>query len=164
MSVTVLIDARAPMAAATVYSVTVLERILRQVHELDVYSRVARDVTPGTTFASYLARKTVTVILPAGVAPESLLRPEFHERFPLHITWVHDPTPSAVREAVEQVGTEVVVLEGDGLYDERIIEALLSSESPLRITDEHTADAPLALRCALADQAFDAAPDGMERS
>ncbi len=164
MSVTVLIDARAPMAAATVYSVTLLERILRQVHELDVYSPVARDVKPGTTLASYLARKTVTVILPAGVAPETLLRPEFHQRFALHITWLHDPTPSAVREAVETLGTEVVVLEGDGLYDERIIEALLTGEAPLRITDEHTADAPLALRCVLADLAFDAAHDVMERS
>jgi phosphatidylglycerophosphate synthase len=163
MSVTVLIDARAPLAGVKVYSVTLLERILRQLHELDLYSRVARDVKPGTTLASYLERKTAIVLLPADVTLGSLLRPEFHERFPLHLTWLHDPTPSAVDETVETLGTEVVVLEADGLYDERIIEALLTSESPLRITDENTADAPLALRCRLTDLALEVWGDVIER-
>lgn len=164
MSMTILIDARTPMAAAKVYSVTLLERILRQLHELDLYSRVARDVKPGTTLASYLEQKTATVILPAGVAPESMLRPEFRERFAMHITWLNDPPPSDVHEAVEKLGSEIVVLEGDCLYDERIMEALLTSESPLLITDENTADAPLALRCALTDLELDVGHNLVERS
>ena len=88
---------------------------------------------------------------------------EFAQRYPMHITWLHDPTPADLLEAVAQQGTDVLMLEGDGLYDERIVQALLNSASTLRITDEQTADPPVAVRCMLDDLEQDSAKDLLDR-
>jgi phosphatidylglycerophosphate synthase len=124
MRVTVLIDARSPMAFAKVFSIALVERILRQLHEL--------------------GQKTAIVMLPVHTTPASFLRREFYQRYPMTITWLHDPeTTDVIREITAEVKW-VVLLEGDGLYDERIVKALCQSPAALWISDAQAINPPLA--------------------
>jgi phosphatidylglycerophosphate synthase len=125
MCIMVLIDACSPLAFARVFSITLVERILRQLHEL--------------------GQKTAIVILPAKTTPVSFLRREFPHRYPMTITWLYNPSTAEVRQEVTKEAKRVVLLEGDGLYDERIVKTLCQSESALLITDEQAADPPLAV-------------------
>ena len=124
MRVTVLIDARSPMAFAKVFSIALVERMLRQLHEL--------------------GQKTAIVMLPAHITPASFLRREFHQRYPMTITWMNNPeTAEVIREITEEVKW-VVLLEGDGLYDERIVKTLCQSPAALCIINAQAVNPPLA--------------------
>jgi phosphatidylglycerophosphate synthase len=124
MRVTVLIDARSPMAFAKVFSIALVERILRQLHEL--------------------GQKTAIVILPAHTPPASFLRHEFYQRYPMTITWLNDPETADVIREITAEAKWVVLLEGDGLYDERIVKALCQSTAALCISNAQAVHPPLA--------------------
>ena len=124
MRVTVLIDARSPMAFAKVFSIALVERILRQLHEL--------------------RQKTAIVILPAHTTPASFLRREFYQRYPMTITWLHDPETADVLREITAEAKWVVLLEGDGLYDERIVKVLCQSTAAICISNAQAVNPPLA--------------------
>ena len=124
MRVTVLIDARAPMAFAKVFSIALVERILRQLHEL--------------------GQQTAIVILPAHTTPASFLRREFSQRYPMTITWLNDPETAEVIREITAAAKWVVLFEGDGLYDERIVKVLCQSTAALCISNAQAVNPPLA--------------------
>jgi phosphatidylglycerophosphate synthase len=121
------IDARSPSARDTIYSIPVVERLLRQLHTLGI-------------------RRDVTVILPPDITLERIVRADFRPRFTLELTTAHTAAPCADLLQQEQDAEHAwLLLEGHGIYDERILRTLLQSASSLVITNRTEGTAPLAV-------------------
>lgn len=130
------IDARSPHTFERIYSITLLERILRQLFELGV-------------------RHNVTVLLRPDVDCHEVLRKDFWPRYTLAFDSMHTAAPFADLVTTAADATEpLILLEGDGIYDERILAALLTSSTSLYIYDEHQPRAPLAIVIHPTDQHY----------
>lgn len=128
------IDARSPYAFETIYSISVVERILRQLFTLGI-------------------RQDISVILPLGEALDRILRPDFWPRFSLDATIVHSEAPFATLLRREQDASHAwLLLEGHGIYDERILRQLVTSPCSLAITSNVDTTAPLAVVIQAADR------------
>ena len=120
------IDARSPYAFEKIYSITSIERILRQLHELGV-------------------RDGVTVMLLPEQDLQSALRRDFPPRYPLQFDMVEtDDAFAALVLAAQAQQQSLMLLEGDGIYDERILTTLMRASDSLVIGDASDAASPLA--------------------
>lgn len=128
----IIIDARSPQAFEKIFSLTLVERILRQLSVLEI--------------------KNATVILPLGRRPEDLMNKEFQRKFDLKPDWFFSSeTLSIILRKVTLPADSVIILEGDGIYDDRIFRHLLNSESSLWIIDEKNTNAPTAIKLSSSD-------------
>lgn len=115
----VLIDARSPACSLKLFDLTLLERILRQ---LDVLGLAQTEVLLDT------ARKL-----------EDFLKPEFRKHFKLDV--FSAKSARTLDEAIETVfssGSSLIILEGDAVYDDRVLEALIDSKESINITSAET--------------------------
>ncbi len=137
------IDARSPYACENIYSIPAVERILRQLFTLGI-------------------RQDVTVILPPDVALDRIVRPDFLPRFTLDVTTVHTEAPLADLLQQDQDADHAwLLLEGHGIYDERILRTLTESPSSLVITARTESTPPLAVVLQASDRyhiQYDALP------
>ena len=120
------IDGRSPFAFETIYGVTLTERILRQLYEFGV-------------------RKDVTVILKPSTQLERFIREDFRPRYQIEVHTVYSEAPLLeVVDRENSAGGSLMLLEGDGIYDERIFKRLLTSTSSLYIHAGNDEEAPIA--------------------
>lgn len=119
-----IIDARNPGAYLSLFSVSMLERLLRQLHE------------SGVTEAHILARTH------ASVAPS--FRSEFALRYPMRLSY-SDTNVSLLEYAAETNHSDVLLFEAHVLHDLRIVRRLINSDEPLLIADD-TQGGPCAAR------------------
>jgi phosphatidylglycerophosphate synthase len=121
------VDARSAYAFEKIYSVTLLERILRQLFELGVRNHVSVTVAPDTSL-------------------DRFMRSDFWSRFPLEFELVDSEVPlSRIVNSERYANRSVIILEGDGIYDERVLRKLLSSTHSLYINDGNNNEAPVAV-------------------
>ncbi len=122
----VIVDARSRTASRKLFSITLVERIVRQLDILRV--------------------SEVTVITDPDEHPQTLIRPDFLQHFKVQLNWI---SMSALHDGgcgeIFSPNVDVIVLDGDGIYDDRILETLLQSTKPLRIAFQSETD-PLAIR------------------
>lgn len=128
-----LIDARSPFSFQKLFSISLIERILRQIHEIGIPSKIGILIEPN--------RKL-----------ESALRSEFARRFPVKYTCIGSDEPLELH--VERFADEapLILLEGDGIYDERILKTLMTHTGSLSVVNQGDSDAPLALRIEKSDR------------
>jgi phosphatidylglycerophosphate synthase len=121
------IDARSPYAFEEIYSITLVERLLRQLFELGV-------------------RKHVTVVLPPHVSLNRMLRQDFWPRFPLEYATVYSETPLfTLAHTAKDAEHSLMLLEGDGVYDERVLKTLLTRPHSLAIHGKDREETPIAV-------------------
>lgn len=127
----IFIDARSPLAIEKIFNLSLVERILRQLNVLN--------------------SKTATVILPPDIKPEVFMHREL-SRFDLKPQWlVTDEPLSIILSKKNDPPDSVIILEGDGIYDDRILQQLLNSNSSLQIIDSQNPDAPVAVKLNASD-------------
>ncbi len=127
------IDARAPHAFEKIYSITLIERILRQLFELGIRQDVTVILRPNADVAEAAELK-------------NHLRKDFWARYPLAFDTLHAQSPFVeLVNATPHSDQPVMLLEADGIYDERILTTLLSSKTSLYIHDSRHPNAPLAV-------------------
>ena len=130
------IDARSPYAFEKIYSITLIERLLRQLFELGV-------------------RKQVTVVLPPQVSLDCLLRHDFLSRFPLEYATVYSEAPLfTLVHTAKDAEHSLMLLEGDGIYDERVLKTLLTSPHSLAIHGRNHEETPIAVVVQASDRTF----------
>ena len=121
------IDARSPYAFEKVYSIALIERLLRQLFELGI-------------------RKHVTVILTPNTQLDRCLRQDFWPRFLLEFDTMFSEAPLLqLVNSEEATDQPALLLEGDGIYDDRVLKQLLTSRNSLRIHGRNKAETPLAV-------------------
>lgn len=130
------IDARSPYAFEKIYSITLIERLLRQLFELGV-------------------RTHVTVVLPPHVSLDRLLRRDFPPRFPLAYATVYAEAPLfTLVPTAKDSEQSLMLLEGDGIYDERVLTTLLTSPHSLAIHGRNHEETPIAMVIHASDRKF----------
>ncbi len=122
---TILIDARSKYASERLFNLSLTERILRQLHVLEA--------------------RNVCVIISEGMRPDNFVKTGFEKRFPLALRWIctNEPLARIAGETADK--SDYLILEGDGIYDDRILKELLESKSSLWVRNEKNPEAPLAL-------------------
>jgi phosphatidylglycerophosphate synthase len=121
------IDARSSYAFERIYSMTLVERLLRQLFELGV-------------------RTSVTVIMKPNMSLDSFIRRDFWSRFPLEFDSILSESPlSEIVKSESKSHESFILLEGDGIYDERILRKLLSSTHSLAINSGDSEEIPIAV-------------------
>ena len=121
------IDARAPYAGQKLYSITLVERLLRQLFELGI-------------------RQHVTVVLRPEMQLAPWMRTDFWPRYPIAFDTVQTEAPLLDLLRTPAVSSApIILLEGDGIYDERILTTLLTSRTSTWIDNPHQSRAPLAV-------------------
>ena len=106
---------------------TLLERILRQLFELGI-----------TT--------DVTVILQPNMPPDGFVRKDFRPRYQIQYDEIHSEAPLLRLVGGEkETDQSLILLEGDGIYDERILRRLLMSTSSLYIHAGDDKEVPIAV-------------------
>lgn len=123
----VIIDARSRISFEKIYSIPLFERILRQFNELK-------------------ADVEAVIIIAMEQKPENLLSKSFLKRYKIkhRIVQSGDPLQAIIRSEAKNE-KELILLEGGGIYDERIVSTLISSGKAIWITDGEC-DVPLAAR------------------
>ena len=120
------IDARSPYAFEKIYSITIIERLLRQLHELGI-------------------RDHVTVMLESSQALEQMMRDDFWSRYPLKFETVDaDAAFANLISAAQAHQQSVLFLDSDGIYDDRILTALFRASHSLLIGDASDSAMPIA--------------------
>lgn len=120
------VDAGSPYAFEKIYSITLIERILRQLFELGV-------------------RKNVSVNVKPDMSLDRVIRRDFWSRFPLEFELIDSEVPlSEILNSEKYANESLIILEGDGIYDERILKELLSSTQSLYITNNNIKEVPIA--------------------
>jgi phosphatidylglycerophosphate synthase len=120
------IDARSPYAFEKIYSITLIERLLRQLFVLGV-------------------KKHVTVVLPLHLSLARMLRDDFLPRFSLEYSTVNsEEALYALVQAEKDAEQSLMLLDGDGIYDERVLRALLTNSHSLVIRGGNLEETPLA--------------------
>lgn len=128
------IDARAPYAGEKLYSITLVERMLRQLFEL------------GT-------RQHVTLVLCPEMHLASWIRPDFWPRYTIAFETLHTEAPFIDLVQAAPVSSEpILLLEGDGIYDERILAMLLASSTSVCMDNPQQSRPPLAVVLQLHDR------------
>ncbi len=123
----VIIDARSRMSFEKVYSIPLFERILRQLNELK-------------------ADVEAIILLPPDCNPDHALTGGFSKRYKIRKKFITTVDPLQKVISAESAGDgDMILLEGDGIYDERIISALISSPKSILICDG-SSPLPLAAR------------------
>lgn len=113
----VIIDARSPMSYERIYSIPLFERILRQFNELK-------------------AEAEAIIVIPSEKKSETLLNKRFLNRYKIKHRFV--PSEVSIQTVIRseaQNEKDLILLDGDGIYDERIISALISSEKAIWVKD-----------------------------
>lgn len=123
----VIIDARSPMSYEKIYSIPLFERILRQFNELK-------------------ADVAAVIIISPNQKPENLLSKGFLRRYKIKHRFLqsNESLKTIIRNEMQNE-KDLILLEGNGLYDERLISALISSKKAIWIKDGER-DVPLAAR------------------
>lgn len=121
----IVIDARREFAFEKIFSITLLERILRQLHELG-------------------RRDGVTVVVGDSTELKKYLRNDFKKRFSIKFDVVR--TREQLEHVLSGCKKGVVALEGDGIYDDRVLEKLLSETRPAWYVNDAVNREPLAIR------------------
>lgn len=121
------IDARSPYAFEKIYSITLIERLLRQLFELEI-------------------REHVTVRLDPNRSLQHVIRSDFWTRYPLKFETADSDTLfiESLRSAQESQQS-FMLLEGDGIYDERILKTLIQAPHSLSIGDDMLGAVPIAM-------------------
>ena len=123
----VIIDARSRLSFERIYNIPLFERILRQLNELK-------------------ADAEAVIIISPEQKSENLLSKGFLKRYNISHRFVQSGESfQTVIRTVAQHEKDLILLEGDGIYDERIISALLSSEKAIWVKDGGR-NVPLAAR------------------
>jgi phosphatidylglycerophosphate synthase len=136
MGMHIWIDARSLHAFEKIYSITLLERLLRQLFTLGV-------------------RQHVTVVLPPQLSLDRWLRHDFRPRFSLEYATVYSEAPlGTLVHADKDVEHSLMVLEGDGIYDERVLKTLLTSPHSLAIYGRNHEETPVAVVIHASDRKF----------
>lgn len=104
-----VIDARSEFSQTRIFSMTLVERILRQLDNLGVEKAIVA-IRPNSSFS---------------------LRKDFKPQFKIHVNVMQ--TTEDVDTIVRSERTGVVVLDGDGLYDDRILDKLVHANTSLAI-------------------------------
>jgi phosphatidylglycerophosphate synthase len=122
----ICIDARSPYAFERIYSIALIERILRQLFELGI-------------------RKHVTVILKPDMQLERFIRGDFWPRYHIEFDKVFSEAPLLrLVDSEKDTDQSLMLLEGDGIYDERVLKRLLMSTNSLCINAGNDEAAPIA--------------------
>ncbi len=125
----ILIDCR-NNAWRKLFDVPLAERILRQ---LDI-----------------LGQKEAHLITAEGFDVRSNLRYDFRKRYRII---VHNVRPNTPLTTVMEGKDGIVLLEGNGVYDDRVLSLLLKQEESIGVLDEESKDAPTALSISADDAA-----------
>ncbi len=121
------IDARSSYAFEKIYSITLIERILRQLFELGI-------------------NKHVTVIIKPNLQLDRFIRKDFWPRYPLEFYTVYSEEPlSTLMKFEKDTDQPLIPLEGDGIYDERVLKKLLTSTHSLYIHNRRDEEEPIAV-------------------
>ncbi|MBL7995946.1 CDP-alcohol phosphatidyltransferase family protein [bacterium] len=112
-----LIDIRNPASVLTLYDISLTERILRQ-----LWVRGVREAWVLTDSRSLT------------------LKTEFAYRFPMTVTTVN------INDSLPEKPTDWIVLEGHGIYDDRILDLLVMATEDIRIDDSLNTTAPIAVK------------------
>jgi phosphatidylglycerophosphate synthase len=130
------IDTRSPYAFEKIYSITLIERLLRQLFALGV-------------------RKHVTVVLPPHVSLDAWLRPDFRPRFALEYATVYsEASLLTLVQVAKDAEHSLMLLEGDGIYDERVLKTLLTHPHSLAIHGRNHEETPIAVVIQASDRQF----------
>ena len=123
----IYIDARPPYAFEKIFGMTLLERILRQLFELGI-------------------TRGVTVILEPNMPLDGFIRKDFWPRYQIQYDEIYMEAP-LLRLVDGENGTDqsLMLLEGDGIYDERVLRRLLLSTNSLYIHAGEDKDVPIAV-------------------
>jgi phosphatidylglycerophosphate synthase len=123
----IYIDARSPYAFEKIFGMTLLERILRQLFELGI-------------------TRNVTVILEPNMPLDGFMRKDFWPRYQIQFEQIHSEAPLLrLVETTNGTDQSLMILEGDGIYDERILRRLLMSTNSLYIHAGEDKDVPIAV-------------------
>lgn len=121
------IDARSPYAFEKIYSITLIERLLRQLCELGI-------------------RGHVTVMLESDQSLQHVIRSDFWTRYPLRFETADlEASFAETLMAAQNRQQSFMLLEGDGIYDERILKTLMQTSHSLLIGDGPHGTVPIAL-------------------
>ncbi len=124
-----IIDARNHQYRIKLYSVTLIERILRQLHESGV--------------------KKAKIISGEGENIRSVIRYGFDKRYIMDIAFTKSGrtlSDSLQCDLSEDIGKGVLFFEADGLYDDRVIKSLIDSPQNAQIISERDQNAPVAAK------------------
>jgi hypothetical protein len=125
--VNIFIDARSPNAIIRLFSITLLERLLRQLNEMGI--------------------KNATVLLSPEKSVNGYLRKEFAKRYKITVALIQSAEPlESVLNTYFMDATSFILLQGDGVYDERVIRQLIDSPADIQIYDEDNDRSPLAIK------------------
>ena len=123
----IYIDARPPYAFEKIFGMTLLERILRQLFELGI-------------------TRGVTVILEPNMPLDGFIRKDFWPRYQIQYDEIYMEAPLLrLVETTNGTDQSLMILEGDGIYDERILRRLLMSTNSLYIHAGEDKDVPIAV-------------------
>lgn len=117
----ILIDCR-NNAWRRLFDVPLAERMLRQ---LDI-----------------LGQKEAHLVTPPGFDVWSTLRYDFKKRFRIN---VHTVQPNTVLTTITKAKDRLILLEGNGVYDDRVLSLLLQQEESISVSDEESKDTPRAV-------------------
>jgi hypothetical protein len=121
-----IIDARSPYSSEKLFSLSLVERIARQLSILQV--------------------KTALIVISQESKSKQLISKEFEKRFDLQLQWLCSVDRlSIILRSENMVSSGITILEGDGIYDDRVLKQLLESDSSLQIINEREPNAPLAV-------------------
>ncbi len=123
----IIIDARSPNTSVRLFSLTLLERLLRQLNEI--------------------GEKNAVVLLPPDMPLIRFLRKKFAKRYKIRITEFQ--TAESLESVIKSRFSNepfMIILEGDCVYDERVIRTLKEHPDELMIYDETQTRSPLAIR------------------
>ncbi|MBL7960808.1 hypothetical protein JNL27_11280, partial [bacterium] len=123
----VIIDARSQFSFAKIYSVQLFERILRQFNEMK-------------------ADADVSIVISGERSAKNLLSKRFLKRYKIKHRFISiNSHLSEIIRSHDKNEKSIVLLEGDGIYDERILSALIAVDKATVVKDGHR-NVPLAVR------------------
>lgn len=112
-----LVDIRNPASVLTLYDISLTERILRQLWVRGV--REAWILTDSKPLS---------------------LKPEFAHRFPMTVRTIH------LNESPSSEPADWIIVEGNGIYDDRVLDLLASAAENIRVFDSLNKSTPIALK------------------
>ncbi|KAB2877964.1 CDP-alcohol phosphatidyltransferase family protein [bacterium] len=123
----VIIDARSQFSFAKIYSVQLFERILKQLNEMK-------------------ADVDVSIILSRDRSAQNLLSKRFLKRYKIKHQFISSDSPiEEIIRSHERNEKSIIFLEGNVIYDERILSALIASDKATVVKDGQR-HVPLAVR------------------
>lgn len=111
-----IIDARSEFSFEKIYSIPVFERILRQLNEQGIPS--------------------ATVIVSQHNANKKLLRNDFHPRYKIKTDFVVLENSADLFPIFGKITDDIMLFEGDSIYDERIIQKLSESKNSVLLKNK----------------------------